>query len=133
MGRPTKPRQARQAALREELQSREYLRQIHAILERDWKPEETGIQSAKLTAYFKLLAKSLPDCKELPVVLSVDPALPLARQAETVASAVLAGTITPTQADSLLNILERVSNVRATHDLEQRILKLELEANEDSD
>lgn len=127
MPRPTKTRQARQAALREELQSREYLRQIHGILARDWQPEETGIQSAKLTAYFKLLAKSLPDCKELPVALEVDQTLPLAQRAEAVASAAIAGTITPTEANALLNIMERVSEIKAVHELEARILKLELE------
>lgn len=133
MGRPTKPRQARQAALREELQSREYLRQIHRILGEDWQPEETGIQAAKLNAYFKLLNKSLPDCKELPLLLEIDQSKPLAQRAEAVASAAIAGTITPTEANALLNVMGRVAEIRAVSDLEQRILKLELEANEGSD
>ena len=132
MGRPTKPQQARQAALREELQSREYLRQIHGILERDWQPEETAINSAKMNGYFRLLAKSLPDAKESPLTLEIDPSQPLARQAEAVASAAITGAITAGQADSLLNVLERVSSIRAVSDLEQRILTLEL-ANESSD
>ncbi|WML91243.1 hypothetical protein RCF98_02550 [Thiothrix lacustris] len=133
MGRPTKPRQARQAALREELKSREYIRLIHGILERDWQPEETAINSAKMNGYFRLLAKSLPDCKELPVVLEVDQSKPLAQRAEAVASAAIAGTITPTEASALLNVMGRVAEIRAVSDLEQRILKLELEANEGSD
>ncbi|WML90130.1 hypothetical protein RCF98_14280 [Thiothrix lacustris] len=133
MGRPTKPRQARQAALREELQSREYLRQIHAILERDWQPEETGIQSAKLNGYFRLLNKSFPDCKELPVVLEIDHSKPLAQRAEAVASAALAGTITPTEANALLNVMGRVAEIKAVHELEARILKLELLENDSSD
>ena len=127
MPKPTKTRQARQAALREELQSREYLRQIHGILERDWQPEETAINSAKMNGYFRLLAKSFPDARESPVVLEVDQTLPLARQAETVASAALAGTITPTEANALLNVMVRVSEIKAVHELEARILKLELE------
>ena len=127
MARPTKTRQARQAALREELQSREYLRQIHGILERDWQPEETGIQSAKLNGYFRLLAKSLPDCKELPVVLDVDQTLPLASRAEAVANAALSGVITISEADSLLSIMGRVAEINAVHELETRILKLEIE------
>jgi hypothetical protein len=127
MPRPTKTRQARQAALREELKSREYIRQIHGILERDWQPEETGIQSAKLNGYFKLLAKSLPDARESPVVLEVDQTLPLAQRAEAVANAALSGTITPTEANALLNIMMRVSEIKAVHELEGRILKLELE------
>ena len=127
MARPTKLRQARQNALREELQSREYLRQIHGILDRDWQPEEAAINSAKLNGYFRLLAKSLPDARELPVVLDVDQTLPLAQRAEAVANAVLSGAITAGQADSLLNVIMRVSEIKAVHELEARILKLELE------
>jgi hypothetical protein len=127
MARPTKLRQARQNALREELQSREYLRQIHGILDRDWQPEEAAINSAKLNGYFRLLAKSLPDCKELPVVLDVDQTLPLASRAEAVANAALSGVITISEADSLLSIMGRVAEIKAVHELETRILKLEIE------
>lgn len=127
MPRPTKPRQARQAALREELKSREYLRQIHRILGEDWQPENVSVNTAKLNGYFRLLGKTLPDARESPVVLEVDQTLPLAQRAEAVASAALSGTITPAQADSLLNVMMRVSEIKAVHELEGRILKLELE------
>ncbi len=127
MARPTKLRQARQNALREELQSRGYLRQIHGILDRDWQPEEAAINSAKLNGYFRLLAKSLPDCKELPVVLDVDQTLPLASRAEAVANAALSGVITISEADSLLSIMGRVADIKAVHELEARILQLEIE------
>ena len=127
MTRPTKIRQARQNALREELQSREYLRQIHGILDRDWQPEEAAMNSAKLNGYFRLLAKSLPDCKELPVVLDVDQTLPLAQRAEAVANAALSGVITLSEADSLLSIMGRVAEIKAVHELEARILQLEIE------
>ena len=127
MPKPTKTRQARQAALREELQSREYLRQIHRILEEDWQPENVSVNTAKMSGYFRLLNKTLPDARELPVVLEVDQTLPLAQRAEAVANAVLSGTITAGQADSLLNVLMRVSEIKAVHELEARILKLELE------
>lgn len=127
MPRPTKTRQARREDLREELQSREYLRQIHSILGEDWQPEETGIQSAKLNAYFRLLNKSLPDAREMPVVLEIDQTLPLAQRAETVANAALSGEITTGQANALLNIMVRVAEIKAVHELEARILKLEIE------
>ena len=127
MGRPTKTRQARQAALREELKSREYLRQIHRILGENWQPENVSVNTAKMNGYFRLLAKSIPDCKELPVVLEIDPNQPIAAQAQAVANAALDGTITAGQADSLLNVIMRVSEIKAVHDLEARILKLELE------
>ena len=127
MGRPTKTRQARQAALREELKSREYLRQIHGILASDWQPENVSVNTAKMNGYFRLLAKSIPDCKELPVVLEIDPNQPIAAQAQAVANAALDGKITAGQADSLLSVLGRVAEIRAVHELEGRILKLELE------
>ena len=133
MGRPTKTRQARQAALREELQSREYLRQIHRILGEDWQPENVSVNTAKMNGYFRLLTKTLPDAKESPLTLEIDPNQPIAAQAQAVASAAITGAITPTQADSLLSVLERVYNIRVATDLENRVLRLELEANEDSD
>lgn len=126
MPRPTKTRQARQAALREELKSREYLRQIHAILEKDWQPDETAVQSSKLSGYFRLLAKTLPDAREDRVMLDIDHSKPLSQRAETVANAALSGEITTGQADSLLSILERVAEIKAVHELESRILKLEI-------
>ena len=127
MPRPTKTRQARQAALREELKSREYLRQIHGILASDWQPEETAINSAKMNGYFRLLAKSLPDARESPLTLEIAPNQPIAAQAQAVANAALDGKITAGQADSLLSVLGRVAEIRAVHELEGRILKLELE------
>lgn len=127
MGRPTKTRQARQAALRDELKSREYLRQIHRILGEDWRPENVAVNTAKMNGYFRLLAKSLPDAKESPLTLDIDTGQSIVEQAQAVANAALSGEITAGQADSLLNILERVSEIRAVHELEARILRLELE------
>ena len=85
------------------------------------------MNSAKLNGYFRLLAKSLPDCKELPVVLDVDQTLPLASRAEAVANAALSGVITISEADSLLSIMGRVAEIKAVHELEARILQLEIE------
>jgi len=55
----------RRESLREELKSREYLRQIHKIL--DTKDDDLNTQTAKLKldGYFKLLAKTLPDTKAI--------------------------------------------------------------------
>ena len=61
------------------------------------------------------------------MVLEIDPNQPIAAQAQAVANAALDGTITAGQADSLLNVIMRVSEIKAVHDLEARILKLELE------
>ena len=60
-------------------------------------------------------------------MLEIDQSLSLVQRAETVASAALSGEITTGQADSLLSILGRVAEIKAVHELEARILKLEIE------
>lgn len=62
----------RREALREELKSREYLRQVHKILETE--DEELNIPAAKLKmdGYFKLLAKTLPDTKAVELTGDAD-------------------------------------------------------------
>ena len=56
-------RALRKEALREELKSREYLRQIHALLDKDWDSARVSELKAKMDGYFKLLGKTLPDVK----------------------------------------------------------------------
>ena len=60
-------RKIRKEALREELKSREYLRQIHGLLDRDWDSARVAETKAKLDAYFRLLNKTLPDVKSVEV------------------------------------------------------------------
>jgi hypothetical protein len=80
MPAPTKNRQARREALREELKSREYLRQIHKILnnelaEKDLPQNEILRMKTRMQGYFNLLSKTLPDVKavELNAVLETQP------------------------------------------------------------
>lgn len=60
-------RAIRRDALREELKSREYLRQVHMILEelgeRGMHPNEVQRLKARMQGYFNLLSKTLPDVK----------------------------------------------------------------------
>jgi len=55
----------RREALREELKSREYIRQVHKILETDDEDLNVPAAKLKLDGYFKLLAKTLPDTKAI--------------------------------------------------------------------
>jgi len=55
----------RREALREELQSREYIRQVHRILDTDDESLNVPAAKLKLDGYFKLLAKTLPDVKSV--------------------------------------------------------------------
>lgn len=52
----------RREALRDELKSREYIRQAHIILGKDW-GDKVAEYNGKLNGYFKLLNKTLPDLK----------------------------------------------------------------------
>jgi hypothetical protein len=62
-------RHVRREALREELKSREYLRQVHAILddlaERGMHPNEVIRLKTRMQGYFNLLSKTLPDVKAI--------------------------------------------------------------------
>ena len=57
-------RKIRRESLREELKSREYLRQIHKIIESDDIPD-IPVAKLRVDSYFKLLAKTLPDVKAI--------------------------------------------------------------------
>jgi hypothetical protein len=65
--RAQKNKAIRRESLREELKSREYLRQVHAILkelgEAGMHPNEVGRLKVRMQGYFNLLSKTLPDVK----------------------------------------------------------------------
>jgi len=68
--RAQKNRHIRRESLREELKSREYLRQVHRILnkdlaERDLPQNEIMRLKARMQGYFNLLSKTLPDVKAI--------------------------------------------------------------------
>ena len=67
MTRAQKNKDIRRASLREELKSREYLRQVHQILtelgEAGMHPNEVGRLKVRMQGYFNLLSKTLPDVK----------------------------------------------------------------------
>lgn len=75
-GRADLNRQKRREALREQLKSSEYLRQIHKILEelgdRTLTKDDVMRLKARMGGYFNLLAKTLPDVKavELDAIFS---------------------------------------------------------------
>jgi hypothetical protein len=76
MSAAQKNKHMRRESLREELKSREYLRQVHKILEelgeRGMHPNEVQRLKARMQGYFNLLSKTLPDVKavELDAIFS---------------------------------------------------------------
>lgn len=75
-----KNRHVRRESLREELKSREYLRQVHKLLdelgEKGMHPNEVMRVKTRMQGYFNLLSKTLPDVKavELDAIFSAPPA-----------------------------------------------------------
>lgn len=65
-----KNKTVRREALREELKSREYIRQIHGILEKEDWADKVPEYNGKLNGYFKLLSKTLPDLKAVEIELN---------------------------------------------------------------
>ena len=62
------------------------------------------------------------------VQFSFDPSLPIARQVEAVLAAVAAGEVPPDVGQTIVAMISNLANVRATEELEQRLLILEAKA-----
>jgi Family of unknown function (DUF5681) len=62
------------------------------------------------------------------VQFSFDPTLPIARQVEAVLAAVASGEVPPDVAQTIVAMISNLANIRATEELEQRIVTLEMKA-----
>lgn len=62
------------------------------------------------------------------VTFDFDPSLPVARQVEQVLAAIASGQIAPDLGQQIISAIGTLSNVRATEELEQRIITLEARA-----
>jgi HPt (histidine-containing phosphotransfer) domain-containing protein len=128
-------RRIRQEALREELKAREYLRQIEEIdkrLSKNARTLESGeLQALKLRVeiQFRRLAKVLPDVKAPPDepvrIEGFDAGKSLSETGARIVAAMAAGTLTPSEASSMLAALSSQTRIIETDELEQRIRALE--------
>lgn len=62
------------------------------------------------------------------VTFDFDPSLPVAQQVEQVLAAIASGQIAPDLGQQIISAIGTLSNVRATEELEQRIITLEARA-----
>ena len=134
--RAAQNRKLRRDALREELQAREYVRQVLRIADRldpaskeSWEPEQVPSLKAKADIYFRLLDKCLPNLRpvELPVMVSLTGET-LTQKGQSVIAAVGRGELSPSDASSLLSALTSQARVAEIDDLEQRVRELEASA-----
>ena len=133
--RAAQNRAIRRDALREELQSREYVRQVTSIADRlnpdaenAYKPDQVPAVRARCDIYFKLLDKCLPNLRPV----DVPAAFPLTGETLTengraVLEATSKGELTPSEAGTMLSALVGMGRLTELDELEQRIAQLEKE------
>lgn len=132
-------RRIRQEALREELKAREYLRQLEEIdkrLSKNARTLESGeLQALKLRVeiQFRRLAKVLPDVKAPPDdpvrIEGFDAGKSLSESGARIVAGMAAGTLTPTEASSMLAALGSQARLIEATELEARIRALESKLN----
>lgn len=137
--RAAQNRKIRREALREELATKEYLRQVESIAKRldpdaknAFEPEQVPMVKSRADIYLRLLDKCLPSLRpiDLPVSLALPAGGTLTERAEQVFQAVAEGQLSSGQGAQLLQALTSVIRVIEADDLERRLSKLEEMINE---
>jgi hypothetical protein len=130
--RAAQNRKIRQDALRAELSSREYLRQLQNIADRlnpeaknAYGRDDIPMVKERATILLRLLDKTLPNLRPVDQPVTFPLKAGMAEQATSILRAVSAGKITPTEGTTLMNALASQAKVVEIDDLEKRITKLE--------
>lgn len=112
-------RQIRRDALREELKSREYIRQVLTIAERldpeaanAYRPEDVPRAKERAAIYFRLLDKTLPNLRPVDVSIQMPYQADVSAYGKAVLASMAAGEVTPSEGSQILAAL--ASQVRIT-------------------
>jgi hypothetical protein len=131
--RAAQNRKLRRDALREELQAREYVRQVLSIATRldpasknACEPERVPALKARADIFFRLLDKCLPNLRpvDLPVTVNLAGET-LTAKGKAVIDAVGRGELPPSDAASILAAITSQARVTEIDDLERRVQELE--------
>jgi hypothetical protein len=130
--RGAQTRKLRRDALREELQAREYLRQIDAIdqtLQENWRDLASGeLQALKLRAdlQFRRLAKVLPDLRLSSQRVSVNGLSgSLTEMGRQIIAAIGGGDVSPEEGAAMLQALAAQARITEIDELAKRVSELE--------
>lgn len=95
---------------------------LDAVLERakEGDPASAGLVLGRILPVLRAQSQT--------VTFDFDPSLPVGRQVEQVLAAIAAGQIAPDLGQQIISAIGTLSNVRATEELEQRIITLEARA-----
>ena len=125
-------RKIRRDALREELQSREYIRQLEMIQVRlnpdakdTFKAEDIPKVKERAAILFRLLDKSLPNLRPVDVPVQLPPGKTIADQGANILKAMAEGDITPSEAASLIQAVASQARIIEVDELEKRVTELE--------
>ena len=119
-------------ALREELQAREYLRQLSVIQTRldpeaedRYDREDIPLIKERVGILFRMLDKCLPNLRPVDVPVQVPVADTAAKQGAAIIEAMARGEITPSETASLMQALSAQIKIVETDELIERVKALE--------
>ncbi len=122
-------RKVRRLALREELASREYLRQIEEIdeeLQKDVWSESLAALRLRADLQFRRLAKTLPDLKAVNDPIDVGGLRgTLSAKGKKIVAAMIGGEISPDEGASLLQAIVLLTRITESDELAKRVSALE--------
>lgn len=130
--RAAQNRKIRRDALREELKSREYIRQLDEIGKRldpdnkkSFAREDVQMVKERTNILFKMLDKCLPNLKPVDTPVQIQTGDGITDQGAAILKAMVAGDITPSEAGSLMQAVSAQIRVIESDELDKRIRALE--------
>lgn len=130
--RAAQNKKIRRDALREELQSREYIRQLGSIEERldpdaddHYEREDIPMVRERANILFRLLDKCLPNLRPADIPVQVPAGDSLTDRGTAILTAMANGDITPNEATSLMKAMSAQAKLIEVDQLAERLSVLE--------
>jgi hypothetical protein len=130
--RAAQNRKIRRDALREELKSKEYIRQLTAIEQRldpgskdTYDRDDIPMVKERVSILFKMLDKILPNLRPVDMPVQIPVCKTIANQGTAIIKAMSIGQITPSEATSLMQALSSHVKIVEAEELNERVKALE--------
>ena len=130
--RAAQNRKVRRDALREELKSKEYVRQLSAIEQRldpdakdTYDRDDIPMVKERVSILFKMLDKCLPNLRPVDMPVQIPLSKTIANQGAAIIKSMSTGQITPSEATSLMQALSAQIKIVEADELNERVKALE--------